>query len=80
MSFYDYSAVDMTKNEVSMKDFKDKVVLVVNTASKCGYTPQFEGLEKLYEEYKDQGLEILGFPSNHYENLMDVVKYSLKNK
>ena len=66
MSFYDYSAVDMTKNEVSMKDFKDKVVLVVNTASKCGYTPQFEGLEKLYEEYKDQGLEILGFPSNQF--------------
>lgn len=62
MNFYDFSAFKMNGETVSMSDFKGKVVIVVNTASKCGFTPQFEGLEKLYENYKDQGLEILGFP------------------
>ena len=66
MGFYDYKAVKMNGEEVSMEDYKGKVVLVVNTASKCGFTPQLEGLQKLYEEYKDQGLEILGFPCNQF--------------
>ncbi|WP_343346352.1 glutathione peroxidase [Terrisporobacter petrolearius] len=68
MEFYDFKANKMNGQEVSMSDYKGKVVLVVNTASKCGLTPQFEGLEALYKEYKDQGLEILGFPCNQFAN------------
>lgn len=66
MKFYDFKANKMNGQEVSMSYYKGKVVLVVNTASKCGLTPQFEGLEALYKEYKDQGLEILGFPCNQF--------------
>ena len=66
MKFYDFKARKMNGQEVSMEDYKGKVVLVVNTASKCGLTPQFEELEALYKEYKDQGLEILGFPCNQF--------------
>ena len=68
MGFYDFSAKSMYDDEVSMKEYEGKVVLVVNTASKCGLTPQFEELEELYKTYKDQGLEILGFPSNQFAN------------
>jgi glutathione peroxidase len=66
MDFYTFSAKKINGKEVQFETFRGKVVLVVNTASKCGFTPQFEGLEKLYKEYKDQGLEILGFPSNQF--------------
>ncbi|MFK5234654.1 glutathione peroxidase [Lactococcus lactis] len=68
MNFYDFSAFKMRRRNCFTVDFKGKVVIVVNTASKCGFTPQFEGLEKLYENYKDQGLEILGFPCNQFVN------------
>ena len=66
MKFYDFKARKMNGQEVSMEDYKGKVVLVVNTASKCGLTPQFEELEALYKEYKDQGLKIIAVPSNQF--------------
>lgn len=66
MSFYSLSAKSLQGNEISMEEFKGKAVLVVNTASKCGFTPQYQGLEELYKKYKDQGLVILGFPCNQF--------------
>lgn len=68
MSFYDFSARKINGVNVKMENYKGKVVLVVNTASKCGLTPQFKDLETLYLDYKDKGLEILGFPSNQFAN------------
>lgn len=68
MSFYDFSAKEMDGKDVLMEQYKGKVVLIVNTASKCGLTPQFKGLEELYVEYKEQGFEILGFPCNQFAN------------
>jgi glutathione peroxidase len=68
MNFYDFKAVDMTGKEVSMNAYKNKVIIVVNTASKCGLTPQFDSLEKLYQTYKDQGFVVLGFPCNQFAN------------
>jgi len=67
-TFYDFKAKTLKGKEVAMEEFKGKTVLVVNTASQCGLTPQFEGLEKLYEKYKDQGLVVLGFPCNQFAN------------
>ena len=64
-SFYDFHAQDIDGNIISMNDFKGKKVLVVNVASRCGYTPQYEGLQKLYETYGDS-LVVLGFPSNDF--------------
>ena len=66
MSVYDFNAVDIQGNDRALSEFKGKVMLVVNTASKCGFTPQFEGLESMYKELKDEGLEILGFPCNQF--------------
>ena len=65
--FYNFTAKDITGKEVSMSAYKNKVVLVVNVASKCGYTPQYEGLEKIYKKYHTQGFEILGFPCNQFK-------------
>jgi len=67
-NFYDFKALTLQGKEVGMDTYKGKVILVVNTASKCGLTPQFEGLEKLYRDYKDKGLVILGFPCNQFAN------------
>lgn len=63
---YDYSFDNISGGELPLTTFKDKVVLVVNTASKCGLTPQYDGLEKLYSEYKDKGLVVLGVPCNQF--------------
>ena len=65
-TIYGFSPLDNKGQERSLEDFRGQVVLIVNTASKCGFTPQFAGLESLYEEYKDQEFTILGFPCNQF--------------
>jgi len=67
-SIYDFTVRDIQGNEQSMKAYRDKVLLIVNTASKCGFTPQFEGLQALYKDLNEQGLEVLGFPCNQFMN------------
>ena len=66
--FFDFSAQNIQGKEINMSEFKGKTIVVVNTASQCGFTPQFEGLEKLYEKHKDNGLVVLGFPCNQFAN------------
>lgn len=66
--FYEFTANSLQGKPVPMNNYAGKVILVVNTASKCGLTPQYEGLEKIYEQYKDQGLVVLGFPCNQFAN------------
>lgn len=66
MSIYEYGVKAIGGKEVSMEDYRGKVLLIVNTATGCGFTPQYEGLEKLYQEYKEKGLEILDFPCNQF--------------
>lgn len=65
-NFHDFKAISLQGKEINMSEFSNKVVLVVNTASKCGLTPQYEGLENLYKEFSAKGFEILGFPCNQF--------------
>lgn len=66
MSIYDFSVLNQKGETISLKNFGNKVLLVVNTATKCGFTPQYDALEKMYEELKDKGFEILDFPCNQF--------------
>ena len=63
---YDYKVKDINGKEVAMSDFKDKVLLIVNVASTCGFTPQYKGLQDLYERYSKDGFEVLAFPCNQF--------------
>lgn len=65
-SLYDFTVSDQADQPVSLKDYKGKVILIVNTATGCGLTPQYQGLQELYDKYKDQGFEILDFPCNQF--------------
>jgi glutathione peroxidase len=66
MSVYDFSAKTIRGEEQSLADYKGKVLLIVNTASKCGFTPQYKELQELYEQYRDRGFVVLGFPCNQF--------------
>jgi len=66
MNIYDFNVKDINGQEISMSKYKGKTLLIVNVASKCGFTPQYEGLEKLFEEYKDKNFMVLGFPANQF--------------
>ena len=68
MNIYDFTVLNTKKEPVSMAEYKGKVLLVVNTATGCGFTPQYEGLESLYKKYKDQGFVVLDFPCNQFAN------------
>ena len=68
MTIYDLTVKNRNNEDVSLSEFKGKVLIIVNTATGCGFTPQYEGLEKLYKEYHDKGLEILDFPCNQFGN------------
>ena len=65
-TMYDFTLKDSKGRDVKLEEFRGRVVMLVNVASKCGYTPQYEGLQKIYERYKDQGFTILGFPANNF--------------
>ena len=65
-SFHDFSIQSISGGEINLADYKNKVVLLVNTASQCGFTPQYAGLQKIYDRYKDDGLVVLGVPSDDF--------------
>jgi len=65
-SIYDFTLKDIDGNDVKLEKYKGSVVMIVNTASRCGYTPQYEGLQKIYNQYKDRGFVVLGFPANNF--------------
>ena len=80
---YQFSFVSIDGKEINLSDFKDKVILIVNTASQCGFTPQYAGLQNLYQKYKDKGLVIIGVPSSdfanqEFDNNEDIKKFTNK--
>ena len=79
MSLYDFELMTIDKEKTTLAPYKGKVLLIVNVASKCGFTYQYEGLEKLYKTYKDKGLVILGFPSNQFSNQEPGNEEEIKN-
>ncbi|MEO3945945.1 glutathione peroxidase [Gorillibacterium sp. CAU 1737] len=68
MSIYDYDVRTIRGEQTTLAPYKGNVLLIVNTATKCGFAPQFKGLEKLYQDYKDDGFAVLGFPSSQFAN------------
>lgn len=81
---YDFQVKKVNGELLSLKEYEGKTLLIVNTASKCGLSPQFEGLQKLYEQYKEQGLEILGFPcdqfnNQEYDNIEETTQFCQRN-
>jgi len=66
MSLYDFTVTTIQGTEKSLSDYRGKVLLIVNTASKCGFTPQYKGLQALYDAYRDKGFEVLGFPCDQF--------------
>lgn len=74
MSIYQIRVEDMHNNVVNLDQYKDKVLLIVNTGTTCFFTPQYDGLQKLYENYKNKGFEILDFPSNQFKDAKDNIE------
>lgn len=79
MNIYDFKVKDIDGNEISMEKYKNKTLLIVNVASKCGFTSQYKGLEELYETYKDKDFIVLGFPSNEFSNQEPGNEEEIKN-
>lgn len=78
MNIYDFVVRDAKGNSVKMSDYKGKVLLIVNTATDCGFTPQYEGLQGLYEKYHYRGFEILDFPCNQFNNQSPLVESEIQ--
>ncbi|MEK4564175.1 glutathione peroxidase [Alkalihalobacillus sp. FSL R5-0424] len=79
MSVYDFSVKSSKGEEIPLSKYEGKALLIVNTATKCGFAPQFDGLEKLHQEYADQGFEVLGFPCNQFMNQEPVEDDEMEN-